>query len=138
MIDSFTESLIAIRRINNFLISDEIEFGFIEYTKKVNENFAIKVENGNFYWIDQEKSDYIDLINKSHKDKNQKRKSNCFKKRKENLNNDNMSVTTSIKTENSHKLSDTAISIDTITTRNTFYEPLIKRDNECFKKNIRD
>ena len=111
MINTFTEALVSIRRLNNFLISEEIgDQNVIEHTNLSNVDeplaleppemeeekklvfpsigdgnrseleveYAIQIENGNFYWIDRKKQATLEERKAEQKKKDQNGCCSCI------------------------------------------------------------
>jgi len=103
------ESKVAVDRVSKFLLADEVRLDYIKTGKSEDSDQAIKVENGNFYWLTEKekilkKEKEEELKNKdSKKGKNNKKdKKKKDKKNKKSIvnkeslssNSDNIIVTT--------------------------------------------
>lgn len=60
----YKEILVSFEKINNFLISDEVDWSLIEWNQndsldKNQDDIAIQIDNGNFFWVDEVKAEYL-------------------------------------------------------------------------------
>jgi ABC-type multidrug transport system fused ATPase/permease subunit len=89
LINSFTTAMVSIRRLNNFFISEEMETEAVIKIRSLEQvdadrqegpvedlegrsvdgkdEYAIKIENGNFYWVDQRKAELVERLAKEQK-----------------------------------------------------------------------
>lgn len=82
------ESKVAMDRVTKFLLADEIRLDYIKTGNSQDSDQAIKVENGNFYWLTEQekllkKKKEEELKNKDQK-KNKKKNEKKNKKDKKN------------------------------------------------------
>jgi len=54
--------LVSGKRINDFLLSEEMDMNSVVWRDKVDEmeETAIEIKNGNFYWVDPKKDEYLE------------------------------------------------------------------------------
>lgn len=87
-ISFFFDVLVSGTRINNFLISEEVNHEYIKWDRKLgpesldgdNEN-AIEIRNGNFFWVDPRKNKYLEV--KKLEEARKKNQKKCVKKPKQ-------------------------------------------------------
>ncbi len=53
-LSNLLECLVGIRRIQDYLLDEEIDTKYIKHNDDKLPNTAIKIQNGNFYWVDPE------------------------------------------------------------------------------------
>ena len=75
LLNEVTQSLVSVRRMNNFICSDEIDKSYIEYKNLVqtseenlNDPYAIEITDGNFFWVDKKKDSYLKQKKKNEKE----------------------------------------------------------------------
>jgi len=86
------ESKVAVDRVTKFLLADEVRTDYIKTGKAEDSEQAIKVENGNFYWLTEKekilkKEKEEELKNKDKKGKGDKKKNKKDKKKRKSVEN---------------------------------------------------
>ena len=72
-INNMIETFVGINRIQKFLLEDEVDMKYIKRNDIFNPDVAIKIENGNFYWVEP---DQLKDKKKEKKQKSAKRPQN--------------------------------------------------------------
>lgn len=125
-ISFFMDMLISADRINEFLISEEVNKGYIEWngksaTEKLEESDTenvIEIKNGNFFWTDPCKKRFLKLKEENEKSKKEKKCCVGTNKLKQNID------------EKTDKISIASTARSTIIKRTDLNEPLIEEKKE--------
>lgn len=86
MLNWASRILVAARRLNNYICSEEIDLGLITWKQEElftiddnnnEEENAIEIENGNFYWTNSKQTAYLEVKKQEEKEKEEREKRCC-------------------------------------------------------------
>ena len=78
-ITNLIECFVGIKRIENYLMSEEIDTKYIKKNDKNIPDVAIKIQNGNFFWVDPEEKKKNEEAKEKGKGSNNNEKNNSKK-----------------------------------------------------------